>query len=101
MNIILETSAFADWLDKLRDNVGKARIVARIRQAKTGNFGDCRSVGDGVSEMRVHAGPGYRLYYAQEALRVYLLILGGDKSNQPKDVQRAKEMWREMKENKS
>ena len=101
MNVILETSTFADWLEKLRDNAGKARIVARIRQAKAGNFGDCRPVGDGVSEMRVHVGPGYRLYYAQEGLQVYLLILGGDKSSQPQDVQRAKEMWREIKEHKS
>jgi len=101
MNVILETSAFADWLSKLRDNVGKARIIARIRQAKTGNFGDCRPVGDGVSEMRINTGPGYRIYYAQEGLRIYLLILGGDKSRQPKDVRRAKEMWRGIKEDKS
>ena len=101
MNVILETSEFADWLDKLRDNVGKARIVARIRQAKTGNFGDCRPVGDGISEMRIHAGPGYRVYFAQEGFRVYLLIIGGDKSNQPTDVIRAKKMWRAFKENKS
>ena len=58
MNIVLETLAFADWLDQLHDNVGKARIVARIRQAKAGNFGDCQPVGDGISEMRVHVGPG-------------------------------------------
>ena len=100
MNIISETAAFADWLGEFRDNVGKARILARIRQAKNGNFGDCRPVGDGVSEMRVHVGPGYRLYYAQEGLQVYLLILGGDKSNQMKDAKRAKEIWREIKENK-
>ena len=101
MNVIFETQSFANWLDKLRDNVGKARIVARIRRAKAGNFGDCCTVGDAISEMRIHVGPGYRLYYAQEGLRVYLLILGGDKSSQPKDVQLAKKMWREIKESKS
>jgi putative addiction module killer protein len=61
MNVILETPEFADWLGKLRDHSGKARILARIRQAKAGNFGDCRPAGDGVSEMRIHIGPGYRL----------------------------------------
>lgn len=66
MNTFLRTHEFDSWLKDLRDSVGKARIIARIRSAEAGNFGDCESVGDGISEMRIHCGPGYRLYYTRK-----------------------------------
>jgi putative addiction module killer protein len=76
----------------LKDRVGCARIVHRIRSAEHGNFGDCGPVGEGVSEMRVHVGPGYRVYYTRRGEMVYLLLLGGDKSSQRRDIRRAIEM---------
>ncbi|SBW07577.1 conserved hypothetical protein [uncultured delta proteobacterium] len=98
MNTLHETDIFADWLEKLKDHKGRARIFARLRSAKAGNFGDCKPAGEGVSEMRIDFGPGYRVYYAQEGLNVYLLIVGGDKSSQARDIKLAKAMWREIKE---
>lgn len=97
-NIIHETSFFSDWFEKLRDIRGRARIAARIDSAKAGNFGDYKVLEDGVCEMRIDFGPGYRVYYAQEGLNVYLLIIGGDKSSQKKDISRAKELWQMIKE---
>ncbi len=96
MNTVHETVLFADWLARLPDRKGQARILDRIRSARAGNFGDCKSLGDGVSEMRIHFGPGYRIYYGQEGQRVYLLLLGGDKSGQNRDVRRSKELWKEI-----
>ncbi len=93
VNIVRETNLFSIWLRKLRDVKGRARIVARIDAAKLGNFGDCKGLGDGVSEMRVHFGPAYRIYYAQEGQSMYLLLVGGDKSTQEKDIAKAKELW--------
>lgn len=89
MYTFFRTPEFDKWLKKLRDPVGKARIVARIRSAEAGNFGDCESVGGRVSEMRIHYGPGYRVYYVQEGEVIYLLLCGGDKSTQRKDVVKA------------
>ena len=98
MNTMLETETFSNWLTKLRDKQGKARILARIASAKGGNFGDCDSVGEGVSEMRIHFGPGYRVYFAQEGACVYLLLTGGNKSEQRQDIAEAKAMWRAIRE---
>lgn len=98
MNVIHETQVFANWLERLPDRKGRARILDRVRLARAGNFGDGKALGDGVSEMRIHFGPGYRVYYAQEGQRVYLLLLGGDKSGQKRDIQRAKQLWREIQE---
>ncbi|RON32626.1 MULTISPECIES: type II toxin-antitoxin system RelE/ParE family toxin [Pseudomonas] len=84
--------AFADWLDSLRDIIGKARIIARLRAAEHGNFGDCESVGEAVYEMRVHYGPGYRMYFTRRGAVVYLLLVGGDKSTQKRDIKRALQM---------
>jgi putative addiction module killer protein len=86
------TSEFDAWLKALRDPIGKARIASRIRSAEQGNFGDCESVGDGVSEMRIHCGPGYRVYYSRKGEVVYLLLCGGDKSSQTRDIKLAKEI---------
>jgi putative addiction module killer protein len=87
---ILRTAEFDEWLRALRDPVGKARILARLRSASLGHFGDCEPIGEGISEMRIHAGPGYRVYYTRRGRTVYLLLCGGDKSNQQKDIRRAK-----------
>ncbi|WP_245300099.1 type II toxin-antitoxin system RelE/ParE family toxin [Methylocystis bryophila] len=77
---------------------GKARILARLRSATFGNFGDCASVGEGVFEMRLHFGPGYRVYYVRAEKPIYLLLIGGDKSTQKMDIVRAKEMARAIEE---
>ena len=100
MTTFLRSEEFDAWLTALKDRVGRARIISRIRAAKAGNFGDCESVGEGVSEMRIHVGPGYRLYYTRHREVVYLLLLGGDKSSQRRDVKRAIEMARIVKQEK-
>jgi putative addiction module killer protein len=87
-------------LSALADSKGKARILARLRSAAFGNFGDCESVGEGVSEMRVHVGPGYRVYFIRTERTFYLLLTGGDKSTQSRDIARAKLMARAIRENK-
>ena len=92
MNNFLRTSEFDAWLRALRDPVGKARILARIRSAESGNFGDSAPVGDGISEMRIHVGPGYRVYYCRRGDVVYLLLCAGDKSSQQRDIRRAKSL---------
>lgn len=97
MNVFERSEAFDHWLAELKDNVGRARIVHRIRAAEHGNFGDCAPVGEGVSEMRVHAGPGYRVYFMRRRGVVYVLLSGGDKSTQKRDIQRAKAMARLLK----
>jgi putative addiction module killer protein len=90
VNTFLRTLEFDTWLKALRDPIGKARIVARIRSAECGNFGDCEPVGEGVSEMRIHCGPGYRVYYSRKGKIVYLLLCGGDKATQKRDIKQAK-----------
>jgi len=96
MNIFLRSTEFDAWLSDLKDNAGRARIVHRIRSAEQGNFGDCKAVGEGVSEMRIHVGPGYRAYFTRRAEVVYLLLVGGDKSSQKRDIKRAIEMARTL-----
>ena len=96
MNTFLRTEEFDAWLSALKDKIGRARIAHRIRSAEHGNFGDCESVGEGVSEMRVHVGPGYRVYYTRRVEVVYLLLLGGDKSSQKRNIKRAIEMARTL-----
>lgn len=98
MNRLLRTSAFDAWLRALRDSVGKARILARLRSAQLGNLGDCASVGDGVLEMRVHCGPGYRIYFCRRDERVYWLLCGGDKSSQSGDIRQAKALLMELED---
>lgn len=90
MTTFIRTPEFDAWLKALRDPIGKARIVSRIRSAEQGNFGDCESVGEGVSEMRIHCGPGYRVYYSRKGEVIYLLLCGGDKSSQSRDIRQAK-----------
>jgi putative addiction module killer protein len=94
MNSFQRSDEFDTWLTALKDKLGRARIVHRIRSAEFGNFGDCEPVGEGVSEMRIHFGPGYRVYFTRRGEVVYLLLLGGDKSSQKRDIKRAIEMAR-------
>ena len=96
MSRFLRTPEFDAWLKALRDPVAKGRVIARIRSAEAGNFGDCRPVGGGVSEMRIHVGPGYRLYYCRRGEAVYLLLCGGDKSSQQRDIGQAIEILRRL-----
>ena len=96
MNTFERSDEFDAWLSGLQDRVGRARIVHRIRSAEHGNFGDCGPVGEGVSEMRVHFGPGYRVYFTRRAKVVYLLLLGGNKSSQKRDIKRAIKMARTL-----
>ena len=82
MKIIYTTETFDNWFVALRDKQAIRRIQARIDRAEDGNFGDCEPVGEGVSEMRIHYGPGYRVYFAQRGMEVVILLAGGDKSTQ-------------------
>ena len=98
MNTFVRSSVFDEWLSELADRKAKARVLARLRSATFGNFGDCEPVGEGVSEMRIHVGPGYRVYFVRMGAAVYILLTGGDKSSQKSDIARAKKMARELKE---
>lgn len=86
-----------EWLSALRDKVAQARIRVRLRQVQAGNFGDIEPVGDGVSELRIHVGAGYRVYCARHGKTVVILLCGGDKGSQSADIKRAKEFWLEWK----
>ena len=93
---VLRTIEFIEWLTGLRDIQARARIAKRIDRIAQGNFGDARSVGDGVSELRFDFGPGYRIYYARRGDVVLILLCGGDKDSQARDIERAKIMAREI-----
>jgi len=84
---------FADWLDSLRDTNAKAKIISRLNRVTAGNLGDYRSVGEGVCELRIKYGPGYRIYFGLRGLTIVLLLCGGDKSTQDQDIRNAKEYW--------
>jgi putative addiction module killer protein len=90
------TDVFSDWLSRLRDRQAKARIEIRIRRLTLGNPGDVKPVGEGVSEMRIDHGPGYRIYFLQRGEALYVLLAGGDKSSQQKDIARAIELARDL-----
>ena len=87
-----QTREFAKWLGALKDKTGQARILARLKAAGLGHFADCECVGGGVYEMRIHCGPGYRVYYTRKGEVFYLLLVGGDKTTQTLDIKRAKQM---------
>ncbi|MCK9990471.1 MAG: type II toxin-antitoxin system RelE/ParE family toxin [Rugosibacter sp.] len=96
MKAIYTTEVFDTWFAGLRDTQALARIKMRIRRAEEGNFGDCKPVGEGVSEMRIHHGPGYRVYFAQRGMEVVILLAGGEKSSQAKDIKAALKLAREL-----
>jgi len=91
-----QTEVFGKWLLDLRDIRAKARILARLESARLGNLGDARSVGDGVSELRIDVGAGYRVYFTRRQRVVIILLCGGDKSTQSKDIARAKLMVQQI-----
>ena len=90
MPTIRETEVFADWMAKLRDQQAKAKIAIRIDRLRGGNLGAVASVGGGVSEMKIDHGPGYRVYFVSRGKELMILLCGGDKSTQDKDIKRAK-----------
>ena len=92
MKDVRRSDTFVDWMKKLKDTVGKALILKRISRLKRGNPGDVELVGEGVSELRIHYGPGYRVYYKDTGTEIILLLCGGDKSTQQKDIAKAKEL---------
>ena len=98
MFTILRSAAFDRWLRRLRDRQAVNRIVARLLAAEDGHLGDVRSVGGGVSEMRIRHGPGYRIYFITRRAELIVLLCGGDKDTQRRDIQRARRMateWRD------
>ncbi|SFI39809.1 putative addiction module killer protein [Collimonas sp. OK307] len=92
------SNVFKDWLRYLRDVQGKAKILTRIRSVSLGNLGDVEPVGEGVSELRIHCGPGYRIYFTKRGKAMVLLLVGGDKSSQKKDIKLARQMAKSLKE---
>ncbi|MEK0180527.1 MAG: type II toxin-antitoxin system RelE/ParE family toxin [Oscillatoriales cyanobacterium] len=84
---------FSEWLDSLRDLKAKFKIDGRLDRVQEGNLGDYRSVGEGVYELRINYGPGYRVYFGQVGTTIVLLLIGGDKSTQEQDINKAKEYW--------
>ena len=86
---IRETGEYAEWFESLRDRMAKTRILIRIRRVSLGHFGDVKSVGEGVSELRVDYGPGYRVYFLRKGETLLVLLGGGDKRTQSRDIQRA------------
>jgi len=96
MKIIQTTEVFDTWFAGLTDKQAARRVQVRIDRAEGGNFGDCEPVGEGVSEMRIHYGPGYRVYFAQRGMEVVILLAGGDKSTQSRDIKTALEIARQL-----
>ena len=89
---IRQTSAFAEWISNLRDRNAQAVIAARLARIEVGNFGDSKSVGGRVSELRINVGPGYRVYYTRREAQVVVMLGGGDKSSQARDIRKAQEL---------
>lgn len=92
---LAETTVFSRWLGGLKDQRAKAAIVFRLRQVAAGHWGDVKSVGGGVSELRWHIGPGYRVYFTRRGAQIVLLLAGGDKSSQAQDIAKAKKLAKE------
>jgi putative addiction module killer protein len=93
---VRQTEVFSNWLRKLRDHEARARILIRIRRLSLGNFGDVKPVGEGVSELRIDYGPGYRVYIQQIGNVLVLLLVGGHKKTQTTDIARAKQLAKEV-----
>lgn len=95
---IRRTDVFSSWLDRLRDARARVRILARLDRVSEGNLGDTRVIGEGVSEFRIDYGPGYRVYYTRQRKTIVVLLVGGDKSTQAKDIRRAIQLARDLDE---
>lgn len=95
---VRQTDAYEKWFDSLRDRQAKARIDIRVRRLSLGNPGDAKPVGEGVSELRIDYGPGYRVYFVQRADVLIVLLAGGDKRTQDQDIRIAKQLARDLQE---
>ena len=93
---VRKTDAYVKWLDGLRDIRGRARVLARVERLAAGNPGDAEAVGEGVSELRINYGPGYRVYYKQQGRELVILLAGGDKSSQTRDIKTALRLARNL-----
>jgi len=93
---IIRTAIFRKWTDKLKDKKALATITVRLSRIATGHFGDVKYLGDDVSEMRIHYGPGYRVYYTQRGEDIIFLLAGGTKSSQARDIRKAKNMVKDL-----
>ena len=91
---------FNEWLYSIKDIKTQARIDNRLERLRVGNFGDCRTLSGGIFELRLHFGPGYRIYYGRLGNEIVVLLIGGDKSNQVRDIQKAQQYWEDYKRNK-
>lgn len=89
---------FVNWLNALKDRIGRANITNRLNRLSLGHYGDCEPVGNGVYELKIHYGPGYRVYFSEQKETIILLLLGGSKRTQEKDIQKAKQFWAEFRE---
>ena len=95
---IRKTDVFARWIDSLKDLKGRSRVLARLDRLADGPFGDTKAVGNGVAELRIHHGPGYRVYFTKRRQTLVVLLCGGKKSSQSKDIQRAVRLAEELPE---
>ena len=95
---VKKTDEYRDWLDRLRDQAGRARILVRVDRLIHGNPGDHRNLQGGVSELKIDFGPGYRVYYTQRGDQLLLLLIGGDKSSQAKDIAKAQQLAKDFEE---
>jgi len=93
---IKSTKIFSQWLLKLKDMKGRIAVARRIERMEHGNFGDVKSVGTSISELRIQTGPGYRVYFTKREERIIILLVGGDKSTQSKDIEKAKKLLKEI-----
>ena len=89
------SAPFNDWLEALKDKKARAIIRTKINRVRLGNLGDCKSVGEGVNELRIKFGAGYRVYFGQERDTIIILLSGGDKSSQNRDINQAKQYWKD------
>lgn len=98
MYLIEKTIEFDKWFRKLNDLSAKAKILFRIQKLENeGHFGDCKPVGDGISELKINYAKGYRVYFKENKGKIIILLIGGDKSTQQKDIEKAKEIWQKLK----
>jgi putative addiction module killer protein len=98
MYFIEKTTEFDKWLKKMKDLRAKAKILVRIQKLEQDeHFGDCETVGDGIRELKINYAKGYRVYFRETDRKIIMLLIGGDKSTQQRDIERAKEIWNELK----
>ena len=96
MYIVKESNYFSKWLERLKDIKGKVAILRRLKRVQTGNLGDVKSITEDIKELRFTIGPGYRIYFTIKDREIILLLIGGDKSSQKRDIEKAKEILKEL-----